>query len=174
MHYRSSYVRSRCRLTRMRWVVTWHVRCALTSRNDFGIQEGAKTQASLGVIELLGHPVYHVPATFTTKVRPSQATSKPLSSQAIHFATSHIGYTVFQQRKPPNFWQLLSQILTDFQNYFLLPKVWWLPFLEHSVHESMADFLIFVWQQVLLTLLTFWRPLLSYGYSYKASCARPG
>jgi len=27
---------------------------------------------------------------------------------------------------------------------------------------------------VVTSLLTLWRPLLPYGYSYKASCARPG
>jgi len=42
--------------------------------------------------------------------------------------------------------------LNRFSKFFFIAKSLLASFFGTSVHESMADFLIFVWQQVLLTL----------------------
>jgi len=70
INYRSLDVLPRRRLRMRGGVVTWRVGCwALTSRNDFGIQEGPKTPALLsGTGLLLSDTVYHVPTTFSKEL----------------------------------------------------------------------------------------------------------
>jgi len=49
---------------------------------------------------------------------------------------------VFPKRKPPNFWQQLSQILADFQNFFSAEKGMKFPTkLRNTFHHTLSNFL---------------------------------